>query len=151
MYRQLSLTCAQAAPYKVKPVTGAGAPGGMVPGIPPKCMPGGGSMPMPDCAGSCCAAARPPLPPSKCTVVVPVADCDCDADPDHFISLDILGKGQYVGAGAARGGSARTEFSAPSPVMSNRLDRRLRFVRLDCRMKCFWAWLATWVGVRVVT
>jgi len=57
-----------------------------------------------------------------------------------------------VRRGRAAGGEAgRTELSAPSPVMSNRLDRRLRFVRLDCRMKCFWAWLATWVGVRVVT
>ena len=34
---------------------------------------------------------------------------------------------------------------------SKRLDRRFLCVRLLCRRKYFWAWLATCVGARVVT
>lgn len=34
---------------------------------------------------------------------------------------------------------------------SKRLDRRFFLLRLFCRRKYFWAWLATWVGVLVVT
>ena len=67
------------------------SPDGIDPGM-PKGIPGGGSMPMPCCAGSCCAAAMLPLPPSKCTVVAPVADCDHDSDPDHFLGKIFLGR-----------------------------------------------------------
>lgn len=35
--------------------------------------------------------------------------------------------------------------------MSNRLERLFLRLVFDCRMKCFWAWLATWVGVLDVT
>jgi hypothetical protein len=35
--------------------------------------------------------------------------------------------------------------------MSNRLDRRFFFPMLFCLRKNFWAWLATCVGVLVVT
>jgi len=35
--------------------------------------------------------------------------------------------------------------------MSKRLERRLRLCRLFWRMKYFWAWLATCVGVRLCT
>lgn len=38
-----------------------------------------------------------------------------------------------------------------SVVMSKRLERRRRRLRLFRRRKYFWAWLATWVGVRVLT
>lgn len=44
-------------------------------------------------------------------------------------------------------GSTETE----SVVMSKRLERRRRRLRLVRRRKYFWAWLATCVGVRVLT
>lgn len=37
------------------------------------------------------------------------------------------------------------------PAMSKRLGRRFFLLRIAWRRKYFWAWLATWVGVLVVT
>lgn len=48
--------------------------------------------------------------------------------------------------------SSGEEFVYVSVVMSNRLDLRRRLLLLLFRRrKYFWAWLATWVGVRVLT
>lgn len=47
--------------------------------------------------------------------------------------------------------SSGDEFVYISVVMSNRLDLRRRLLWLFSRRKYFWAWLATWVGVRVLT
>jgi hypothetical protein len=81
------------------------APGGIPAGM-PKGIPGGGSIAMPDCAGISDVAAMPPLPPSKCTVVVPVADCDRTGGPmsDGALFGEIFSTGQHAGRlGAGQG------------------------------------------------
>lgn len=47
--------------------------------------------------------------------------------------------------------SSIAELIHVSVVISNRLDRRRLLLWLLRRRKYFWAWLATWVGVRVFT
>ena len=44
-----------------------------------------------------------------------------------------------------------SDIFTDSVVMSKRLDRRRRRLTLFRLRKYFWAWLATWVGVRVFT
>lgn len=89
-------------------------------------------------------AARIPMLSSALLPSLHLQPADCDR-------LELHGSLPGAGGNNTRLAIRLSEDSGRSVTASKRLDLLLFWVRLFCLRKYFWAWLATCVGVRVVT